>query len=242
MKKVLITAPLRQDIKYFVEHRESIDKQIIPDGYTVNVFYIVNNCDEIIPYLKPGDFYVVCDNHTEYSKTINDHVWHNDTVAKVAEYRNMTIDYALGHGYDYWFSIDTDIAIHPMTLKTLIEADKDICSEIFWSKDPGGYEWCNAWMKDEYSGTEPEFKTPGLYQVGMTGACTLIKRKVFEAGVNYDFLPNLSIWGEDRHFSIRAAAHRFELWVDTHYPAWHLFTDEVYREYMRRKGSDSQWV
>ena len=235
MKRILITAPLRQDPRYFDEYRESVDKLIIPEGCEVKTFYVINNCEEIFSHLYPHDAFIIRDNPNEYIKTAGDHVWGDNNIQKVAYFRNLTIQYALDQGFDYWWSVDTDIVLHPMTLKTLLDADKDIVSEIFWSKDPGGYEWCNAWMRDKYSGTEPKFKTPGLYQVGMTGACTLVKRKVLEAGVNYDFLPNLSIWGEDRHFSIRAAAHRFELWVDTHYPATHLFTEREYQEYMRKK-------
>lgn len=235
MKRILITSPLRQDPRYFDEYRESVDKLIVPEGYEIRTFYVVNNCDEILPHLRKSDEYVVCDNPNDYVKTSGDHVWQDDNIRRVAMFRNMTIEYALLGGFDYWFSVDTDIVLHPMTLQALLDADKDIVSEIFWSKDPGGYEWCNAWMRDRYSGTEPQFKTPGLYQVGMTGACTLVKRKVLEAGVNYDFLPNLTIWGEDRHFCIRAAAHRFEMWVDTHYPATHLFTENDYKAYMARK-------
>ena len=238
MKKVLITAPLRQDLKYFIEYRKSVGKLIVPHGYKVDVFYVINNCDDVIPYLEnhyPYDKFVVCNDDNEYIKTNGDHIWRDKTIQKVAQYRNMTIDYALEHGYDYWFSVDTDLVLHPYTLCDLLDDNKDIVSEIFWSKDPGGYEWCNAWMRDKYSGTEAKFKEPGLYQVGMTGACTLVKRKVLEAGVNYDFLPNLTIWGEDRHFCIRAAAHRFEMWVDTRCPATHLFTEQCYQEYMRNK-------
>lgn len=235
MKRILITAPLRQDPRYFDEYRESVDKLIVPEGYEIRTFYVVNNCDEILPHLRKSDEYVVCDNPNEYVKTAGDHVWQDENIRRVALFRNMTIEYAHLGGFDYWFSVDTDIVLHPMTLKALLDANKDIVSEIFWSRDPGGYEWCNAWMRDRYSGTEPQFKTPGLYQVGMTGACTLVKRKVLEAGVNYDFLPNLTIWGEDRHFCIRAAANRFEMWVDTHYPATHLFTENDYKAYMARK-------
>ena len=237
VKRVLLAAPLRQDPRIFDEYRESISRLIVPQGYQLDTFFVVNNCDEIIPHLYPEDNYIVCDNPFEYTKTPDDHIWKNDTVAKVAEFRNMTIQQALVFGYDYWFSVDTDIVLHPQTLVALLKANKDIVSEIFWSKDPYGFEWCNAWMKDRYSGTEDKFYTPGLYEVGMTGACTLVKRKVLEAGVNYDFLPNITIWGEDRHFCIRAAAHRFGIWVDTHYPATHLFTEQCYQDYMKQKGA-----
>ena len=78
------------------------------------------------------------------------------------------------------------------------------------------------------------WKKPGLYRVGMTGALTLVKRRVFEAGVDYTRIPNImrALRGEDRHFCVRAACAGFELWVDTHYQATHLYTRRLYEEYM----------
>ena len=74
----------------------------------------------------------------------------------------------------------------------------------------------------------------------MTGACTLVKRKVLEAGVNYSHIPNIrdALFGEDRHFCVRAAVHGFELWVDTHVPATHLYTETEYQKYMNTKAGD----
>jgi GT2 family glycosyltransferase len=152
--------------------------------------------------------------------------------------RNMTIRHALDHGYDYWFSVDTDLVLHPDTLRYLLEADKDIVSEIFWSTSKDIHYWCNAWMYDQGSGMPDEWHNPGLYQVGMTGACTLVKRHVLESGVDYTHIPNIqrALYGEDRHFCVRAAVHGFELWVDTHCPAIHLYTETEYQKYMNRKG------
>lgn len=239
MKRILITAPARQDPKIFDEYREGIANLIIPDGYEISTFYVVNNCPELIPHLRPSDNYCVQDTTEQYIKTDNDHIWTTQNTMKVGLLRNMTIEYALHFGFDYWFSVDTDVVLHPDTLRTLIEADKNIVSEIFWSVDKYGNKWCNAWMYDRYSGVKPEWQHPGLYQCGMTGACTLVKRKVLEAGVNYSFVPNLTMWGEDRHFCIRAAVHGFELWIDTHYPATHLYTETEYINYMKRKGAEN---
>ena len=238
MPSVLITAPLRQEPKIFDEYRDSIDRLIIPDGYEVSTFYVVNNCPEIIPCLRPSDNYIVQDTDEQYTKTSNDHVWTTQNTMKVGQLRNITIDYAIRNGFDYWLSVDTDLVLHPMTLTQLLQSDKDIVSEIFWSYDKNGYQWCNAWMYDRYSGVKPEWHNPGLYQVGMTGALTLVKRSVLTAGVNYSFVPNLTMWGEDRHFCIRAAVHGFELWIDTHYPATHLYTESEYQKYMSTKGAN----
>ena len=172
-----------------------------------------------------------------YEKTGNDHLWTLDLMRKMSGLRNMTIRKMLDAGYDYWFSVDTDIVLDPRTLKTLIEADKDIVSEIFWTKAPSGFYWCNAWMADQSAGMQERWKIPGLYRCGMTGALTLVKRKVFEAGVDYTPIPNIrtALRGEDRHFCVRAACAGFEMWIDSHCPAEHLYTRSVYNDYMARR-------
>src|SRR5690606_16569030 len=37
---------------------------------------------------------------------------------------------------------------------------------------------------------------------------------------------NISFWGEDRHFCIRAQALGFDLFVDTNYPAFHIYRED----------------
>ena len=235
--KVLITAPLKQDVGIFREHQRSLDELEIPDGVTVDRFYVVNDCPEVIPEIR-GDFIVV-NTGDRYEKAVNDHIWTHENLNKMHLLRNLTVKRALDGGYDYWWSIDTDLILDPRTLPVLLSADKDIVSEIFWTQAPSGAYWCNAWMHDQAAGMPQEWRQPGLYQVGMTGALTLAKRKVIEK-VDYTPIPNIrnALWGEDRHFCIRAACHGFEMWVDTHCPAEHLFTDALYREYIKRRETN----
>lgn len=68
-------------------------------------------------------------------------------------------------------------------------------------------------------------KLPGLYEVGGLGACTLISRYAMLAGVNFEPIKNLSFWGEDRHFCVRAAAIGIPLYVDTYVPAYHIYRE-----------------
>jgi len=233
MKKILITAPLRQDTDIFMAYQDGLDRLEIPDGYEVCRYFVVNDCKEVIPYIRNAE-YIVTETGDTYQKTANDHIWTLDLMRKMSELRNRTITEMLLGGYDYWLSIDTDIVVDPKTLRMLIEADKDIVSEIFWTQAPNGQYWCNAWMNDQYSRPEEEWRRPGLYRCGMTGALTLIKRRVFEAGVSYEPIPNIktALKGEDRHFCVRAACAGFELWIDTHCPAKHLYTRELYEDYM----------
>ena len=95
-------------------------------------------------------------------------------------------------------------------------------------------EMPNAWCQDQYTyhnyGDILQMYVPGIYRIGMVGACTLIKKKVLEK-VNFDIISNVSfsIW-EDRAFCIRAAVHGFGIYLDTQYPAKHLYREEDLNE------------
>lgn len=233
MKRILITAPLRQDADIFREYQKSLDGLQVPEGYECDRFFVVNDCPGIEKEIH-GAEWITMENGEGYEKTDKDHLWTLSLMWKMGEMRNRTIRRMLEGGYDYWLSADTDIVLDPRTLLYLIQADKDIVSEIFWTQAPNGRYWCNAWMCDQSTGFLEEWRKPGLYQVGMTGALTLVKRKVFEAGVDYSRIPNIqtALRGEDRHFCVRAACAGFEMWIDTHSPATHLYTREIYDKYM----------
>lgn len=228
--KVLIAAPLRQEIKIFREYQAGLDRLIVPEGVTVDRYFVVNDCPEVIPEIRGAD-YDVLDTGDRFQKSDNAHLWTQENLEKMPALRNMTVRRALEGGYDYLFSVDTDIILHPETLLRLLEADKDIVSELFWTNG-----WCNAWMYDQSSGMKAEWVRPGLYQVGMTGACTLMNTKVFMAGADFSPIPNIrkALWGEDRWFCIRAAVMGFEMWIDTHCPPWHLYSEKEYQNFKRR--------
>lgn len=227
MKKVLIAAPLRQDPKIFEEYQKGLDALVIPDDVIADRYFVVNDCDEVIPYIRGAEYDVVnSDNVTVYQ----DHLWTGDLVSKMSVYRNMTIRRALDGGYDYLLSVDTDLVLEPHTLQVLMEADKDCVAGLFWTNG-----WSNAWMYDQCSVNDrPEWHDPGTYRVGGTGALFLIKRKVLEAGVDYTPIPNLkkAVFGEDRHFCIRAVCNGFEIWADTHCQPVHLYRNKQYDDYM----------
>ena len=229
MKKILICAPLRQDTDIFREYQKSLDALEVPEGYEVSRFFVVNGCGEDLKSEIRDAEWTVVEIGEDYIKTDDDHLWNIGLMNKVGELRNMTIRKMLDGGFDYWLSVDTDLILDPWTLYRLIEADKDIVSEIFWTQ-----HWCNAWEHDQYSPPRNEWRKPGLYKVGMTGACTLVRRAVFEAGVDYTRIPNIckALRGEDRHFCVRAACAGFEMWVDTHCPAIHLYTETEYQRFM----------
>lgn len=236
MRKILITAPLKQDPKIFLEYQESLDNLIIPDGFTADRFFIVDGCPEVIPYIRKARYMVY--EPKEWEILEETHRWTGGAVRKMCNLRNTTILMALKGGYDYWLSADTDLVLNRHTVEYLLAANKDIVSEVFWTKSETGV-WCNSWMYDDgdVDGRIRVWKEPGLYQVGMTGALMLVKRRVFEAGVGYAEIPNIrrALFGEDRYFCVRAACAGFTLWMDTNAPARHLFDEERYNEWMEVK-------
>jgi hypothetical protein len=102
-----------------------------------------------------------------------------------------------------------------------------------------------VWLVDQYGmfhenherpATKPEaiaktadfvrqLRAPGVYRVGGLGACTLVARSALESGLRFEEIDNIGLWGEDRHFCIRARVLGIELWADTRYPPLHLYRD-----------------
>jgi hypothetical protein len=53
----------------------------------------------------------------------------------------------------------------------------------------------------------------------------LIRRSALEKGARFAEINNLTYWGEDRHFCVRARALGIELWADSSYPPLHLYRE-----------------
>ncbi|MGG4496468.1 glycosyltransferase [Brevibacillus reuszeri] len=197
---------------------------------------------EIVSAQKSNLEYV-CDETT--------HFWTDDLVWKVAGFKDQIMNHARQSGYDGLFLVDSDLLLQPQTLEVLLASEKDIISEIFWTSwTPISLPAPQVWLIDEYTQYEssrtehltPEeqylrkysffgkLRVPGVHEVGGLGACTLIRKKALEAGVSFERIKNLSFWGEDRHFCIRAQALGFSLFVDTHHPAFHLYREADFSE------------
>lgn len=116
MKRILITAPVRQDADIFREYLKSLGRLELPEGYETETYFVVNNCPEAIREMRECDKWIVKDTETYYQKTDNDHIWTRDNMDSMMRLRNETICYALANGFDYWFSVDSDLILQPETL------------------------------------------------------------------------------------------------------------------------------
>lgn len=158
------------------------------------------------------------------------HIWTYDQVDRITQIKNYAIEYAKKHTYDYLFLPDSDLVLNKNTLNHLLSTQKDFVFEVFWTLFYGeDYYKPNAWDFHNWSYYNEEtilkLVQKGTYKVGGGGACTLLSRKILESGLNFDRLQSLNYKGEDRHFCTRAQALGYDIFVDTHYPAYHIFND-----------------
>lgn len=250
MIKVLLGSPVKQEFPILKEFLDSLDGLEIED-IKLDLMFIDDNNEQsskqlLRNYKREGSKIIIKESKSAAENYKDDitHYWNEDFIWKVAEFKNWIIKYAKDNEYDYLFLVDSDIYLHPMTLKQLIATKKEIISEIFWTRwTPDSIDLPQVWLKDKYTLHEQKdgemltqdeinkrtmnflmtLLNPGIYKVGGLGACTLISKKALDAGVTFDKIYNISLAGEDRHFCIRAAALGFELFVDTHWPSFHMY-------------------
>ncbi|WP_337098682.1 glycosyltransferase [Paenibacillus sp. YIM B09110] len=253
-QRILIGSPICQTpaiLTLFLQSIERLDGKLSDIHY----LFIDNNSDPLSRQLlqefagaHQDKAIIMGEDSPEeaYFRDNTTHYWTDSLIWKVARYKNRIIDYALDHDYDALFLIDSDLLLHPDTLHSLIHSGKPIISEIFWTSwQPHTIPLPQVWVSDEYTmfernGNEKltkeqevvrqhlflgKLRVPGVYEVGGLGACTLIRKEALMKGINFSKINNLSFWGEDRHFCVRAQALGLQLYVDTHYPAFHIYRE-----------------
>ena len=253
-KRVLIGAPIRQKPAILKEFLLSLE-QLYSNNFQMHFIFVDdNNNPESVQILsefalKHADNCIIAstdkieDNYICNEQT---HYWNDSIIWKVAFFKDCIIEYALSQDFDYLFLIDSDLVLYPETIEHLITLNKDIVSEIFWTSwQPDTCKLPQVWYYDEYkqyiinpgeqlsdydiATRQQEFlqrmETPGTYEIGGLGACTLLSKKALAKGARFKKIKNLTFWGEDRHFCIRAAALDLEMFVDTFYPAYHIYRE-----------------
>ncbi|MGF7047711.1 glycosyltransferase involved in cell wall biosynthesis [Paenibacillus sp. DS2015] len=274
-KKVLVGSPVYQKpeiLKAFLDSLKSLNRDTISIDYMFVDDNIDEQSSQLLAEFEKVESeestVIIVRGNEQGVYLCNDasHYWDDSLMLKVANYKNSIINYAIENNYDYLFFVDSDLVLHPNLIEHLKTANKDIISEIFWSQwhkdrpfEP------NVWLFDEYdlvpkrlgeelSDKEMEIRQmkflnqlriPGIYEVGGLGACTLISRAALVKGVSFEPIKNLTIHGEDRFFCIRAAVLGIDLFVDTHYPAYHIYREkdlEGVQAYVKTNEADLAFV
>ena len=237
-----------------------IDDNVVADSSALLRSFQRENPDTTLAIEQPRDQYV-CDDKT--------HHWSASLIWKVAAFKDRIIEEALRRDSDFLFLIDSDVVIPPQLLRHLVTLRKPVVSGVYWTQwEPDVPALPSVWQQDVYAfcarqgGLTPleegqaaaqslaflkMMRRPGTYRVGGLSGCTVISREALARGVRFSEIDNLSFWGEDRHFCVRARALGVELWADTRYPPLHIYRDgdlrtrvDVPRTIRRRLPSPSE--
>lgn len=271
-KRVLAGSPVYQKPEILQEFLNSMQK-LNCNTISIDYMFIDDNIDRkskklLNAFTRAGSHVKIIagENQSAYVCNEETHCWNDSLMLKVANYKNKIIEYAIAQNYDYLFFADSDLVLHPNLAEHLKSCNKDIISEIFWSSwHSGAPDLPNVWLYDEYDITPKKpgetltakeetvrqtqflnlLKTPGVYEVGGLGACTLISLAALKKGVNFSPIKNLTIHGEDRFFCIRAVVLGLDLFVDTHFPAYHIYREKELKgvvAYLEKVRQDTSFV
>jgi len=144
----------------------------------------------------------------------------------VVNNRNKLVAEAQNLGVDYLFFVDSDIVIHPWTLRRLIEHDKDIVGATYIQREEPhrllGKSLSGVMLDEALTGVE--LGADQVMEVGaLPSGCLLIKIGVFSgmekpyfqtpAHAATDSTPEW-IEGEDYFFCRQAREQGFSIWLD----------------------------
>lgn len=216
-------------------------------GIDVNYYFFDDNTDKdssgLLEGFKKSNKKVIIKKGSQkelYKRDSEMHHWKANLIDKIIGFKNQIITYAKENNFDYLFLVDSDIVMNPITIRHLMKRSVDIISEIFYTAFVDGYglspqvvlKYDTNFGKSEVEIEEDteedrrflqQLKTPGIYKCGGLGACTLINKQSLQKGVSFTKIDNLTFFGEDAHFCVRARALDLELYVDTSYPAYHIY-------------------
>lgn len=149
----------------------------------------------------------------------------------VEQVRNLIAHYAIHNGYDYLFSVDSDIVLPSDCLRKMIEHDKDIITGVYIQRIP------NTHTIEVYGVTPTggmahipyeEIEGAGLVEVAGCGfGCVLVKRDVL-VGIEYPHfvyqsaIDHKDTVSEDVYFCMKARDNGFRVWVDASILCDHL--------------------
>jgi len=141
----------------------------------------------------------------------------------IDQVRNL-IAHWIVNGYDYLFSVDSDISFEPDTLEKLLKHDVDMVSGLYIQRKPGQHI-LEVYEHNGRGGVSnipyEKIKGRGLVEIASCGfGCVLVKSQVMRA-VGYPYfeyhsaIDHANTVSEDVDFCRKALVKGFKIWADT---------------------------
>jgi len=247
MKKILVGSPVHQKPLILKEFLNSLSR-LESENLEIHFLFIddnedLNSSDILKTFSNDHPNVTIFKNTEGLAYNPDSHQWKEEVIIKVGKNKDKILNFAEMNSFDFVFLADSDLVLHPKTLIHLASLEKEVVSEVFYTAwTEGSLEMPQVWLYDVYEFTNDKalsqeekankffefynmLKEKGVYPVGGLGACTMISKSALEKGVSFEQIYNLTFWGEDRHFCIRAAAFGIELFASTFYPPFHIYRD-----------------
>ena len=248
---ILVGTTVRKPPDVLGAYLESLTRQELPDRVEVSYCFVDDNTDERSSLLLK----VFAEKHKgtilspETPREGYDdqhpvtHQWSQAAMGRVGHLKNRIIQFGLEHRFDGVWFCDADILCDPGTLRSLWSLDVPIACAVYWT------HWHNpavvqgklhaapqVWLQHPYQldgrGMEAaEFRKQlvdrEVTEVWGQGACTLVRRDVFEKGVSFSYIDGVPtdgmMGGEDRHFCLRAEALHIPMKADPWPDIFHVY-------------------
>ena len=152
---------------------------------------------------------------------------------RIDQIRNLIADWVV-KGYDYLFSVDSDIVFPPDTLKKLVSHDKDLVSGVYRQRNPEQH--LEVYNLDQSRMDISELNDYPLTRIGGCGfGCVLVKKEVFEkiGYPQFEYHVSLDHSGtvsEDTDFCMKAMKAGFKLWCDPTVVCGHIGSSIMFVE------------
>ncbi|MFK7050310.1 MULTISPECIES: hypothetical protein [Flavobacterium] len=234
-KKILLFSPVRKSHEIVALHlRSLLDLDVAEFNFTYSFFD--DNLDPkssvlLQEFVSQQDNALLLNTIFEIEPDIEERKerWELDLYNRITLIKDRAIQYFLREDYDFLFFVDADLVLHPQTINHLFHAKKDFIAEIFWTHFSYAASYMpNCWDKDGNPlDRMMSYRIPGTYEVGFTGACTLLTRKILSSGVRFQSIKNMTWLGEDKHFCTRAAVMDFDIFINTESPAFHIYSPRL---------------
>ena len=140
----------------------------------------------------------------------------------ISQVRNLVSDWVI-RGYDYLFSVDSDISFPKDTLKKLLSHDKDLVTGIYRQRKPE--QILEIYLPNNNGGMRnakiEDLSEPLVEIVGCGFGCVLVKKELFATipypQFEYKMGNNVQtiLISEDNDFCVKARKHGFKLYCDT---------------------------
>lgn len=237
-KRILIAVPVNEQEKIFKEYLISLNSLKIPKDYEINKFFILSKNSTLSTMLKSEE-YCYEDKNFLIDKEKGFHNWSKEKLINIAILRTKILEKARNEKYDYLFTVDSDILLHPNTLIHLLNLKLPIVTEAVWTKNPDGITILDGQYEGWRHFKNRDYHKPGLYEINWGGMVTLIHSSIFNIET-IDYYPIKEVFGEyseDWSFYCKIYCHfpDFKTYVDTKYPGRHLYNESCYQRWIKDK-------